>query len=324
MILKFLKSILKIIVPLAIGLFFIYLTFRGTTPEERNVIYNYMKSADLRFLLLSVLFGILSHLSRAYRWNFLLAPLGYQSRFVNATLAVLIAYIANLGIPRSGEILRATSISTYEQIPFEKAFGTIIAERMIDLAMLIGFILLALGLQFDLIWEVLNQKEFSLAMIFLYSAILILVFIVFRSIYIKGKHPVITKIKHFISGLIEGIYSLKTMRKKGFFILHTLFIWTMYFAMFYVIKWTIPETESLGIVALLPAFVIGALTISATNGGIGIYPFSVALVLATYGISNESGLAFGWIMWSAQTAMVVLFGSLSFFVLPLVNRTSKH
>jgi hypothetical protein len=94
----------------------------------------------------------------------------------------------------------------------------------------------------------------------------------------------------------------------------------MYVAMFYVVKWTVPETSSLGLNAMLPAFVIGGLTISATNGGIGIYPFSVSLMLSAFGVSNESGLAFGWIMWTAQTLMILVFGSLSFFVLPLVNR----
>ena len=94
----------------------------------------------------------------------------------------------------------------------------------------------------------------------------------------------------------------------------------MYLAMFWIIKWTIPETSSLGMSALLPAFVIGGLTISATNGGIGIYPFSVALMLFSFGVSNESGLAFGWIVWTSQTAMIIVCGSLSFFALPLVNR----
>jgi uncharacterized membrane protein YbhN (UPF0104 family) len=117
--------------------------------------------------------------------------------------------------------------------------------------------------------------------------------------------------------------SLKNMPNKGRFIGHTLFIWLMYLAMFYVVKWTVPETASLSMNAILPAFVVGGLAISATNGGIGIYPFSVALVLAAFKISNESGLAFGWIMWTSQTLMIIVFGSLSFFVLPLVNRQQK-
>jgi hypothetical protein len=94
----------------------------------------------------------------------------------------------------------------------------------------------------------------------------------------------------------------------------------MYLAMFYIIKFSIPETASLGLESLIAAFVVGALAISATNGGVGIYPFSVSLVLIAYGISKESSLAFGWIMWASQTVMVVLFGSLAFFALPLVNR----
>ena len=110
------------------------------------------------------------------------------------------------------------------------------------------------------------------------------------------------------------------MPNKWAFIAHTLFIWIMYMAMFYVVKWAVPETSTLGLNALLPAFVVGGLAISASNGGIGIYPFSVALMLATFGVTNESGLAFGWITWTAQTFMIIVFGSLSFFVLPLVNR----
>jgi uncharacterized protein (TIRG00374 family) len=317
------KSILKVTIPLGIGVFFIFLTVSATTEEDRTQIINYIKNADYRFILLSVLFGILSHLSRAYRWKFLLAPLGYQPRFVNSTLAVLIAYIANLGIPRSGEILRATTLSTYEKIPFDKNFGTIIAERLVDLVILIGFIFLALSLQFDLIWNVLKEKEISLTSLWVGGSLLLFGFFFIKYLFKREDILFVHKIKTFFKGLVDGILSLKTMPNKGLFILHTLFIWIMYLAMFYVIKWTVPETASLSLSAMIPAFVIGGLTISATNGGIGIYPFSVALMLSAFGISNESGLAFGWIMWSSQTAMIIIFGSLSFFILPLVNRLKK-
>ena len=153
-----LKVILKILVPLSIGLFFIFLTVNATSNEERKLIYSYIKNADYRFLFLSVFFGILSHLSRAYRWKFLLAPLGYKPRFINTVLSVLIAYIANLGIPRSGEILRATTLSSYEKIPFEKTFGTVIAERLVDMIILFSIILLVLSFHFELIWNLLKEK----------------------------------------------------------------------------------------------------------------------------------------------------------------------
>ena len=157
-----LKAVLKILVPLSIGLFFIFLTVNATSNEERKLIYTYIKNADYRFLFLSVFFVILSHLSRAYRWKFMLEPLGYKPRFINTFLSVLIGYIANLGIPRSGEILRATTLSSYEKIPFEKTFGTIIAERLVDMIILISLILLVLSLQFELIWSFLIEKQVSM------------------------------------------------------------------------------------------------------------------------------------------------------------------
>tara|TARA_B100000767_G_scaffold219924_1_gene208103 strand:- start:60 stop:1022 length:963 start_codon:yes stop_codon:yes gene_type:complete len=316
-----LKAILKILVPLSIGLFFIFLTVNTTSNEERELIYSYIKNADYRFLFLSVFFGLLSHLSRAYRWKFLLAPLGYKPRFINTVLSVLIAYIANLGIPRSGEILRATTLSSYEKIPFEKTFGTVIAERLVDMIILFSIILLALSFHFELIWNFLKEKQVSMIRpLYWFFGSLIPVIYVIRFLFKQERHPAIIKIKNFLKGLTEGILSLKKMPEKGAFIAHTLFIWIMYIAMFYVVKWAVPETSTLGLNALLPAFVIGGLAISASNGGIGIYPFSVALMLATFGVSNESGLAFGWITWTAQTLMIIVFGSLSFFALPLVNR----
>ena len=293
---------------------------RATSLDDRRLIFDYIKNADLRFIMLSVLFGILSHVSRAYRWKFMLAPMGYKPRFVNTILAVLIAYLANLGIPRSGEILRATTLSSYEKIPFEKSFGTIIAERLVDLIFLLSFIFLALILQYDLIWQVLREKQISLSSIIVAAVVTMITFICLKFLFKKNHSMPINRIKTFLKGLSEGILSFKSMTNKGAFVLHTIFIWIMYVAMFYVIKWTVPEMENLGLSALLPAFVIGGLTISATNGGIGIYPFSVALMLSAFGISNESGLAFGWIVWTSQTLMIIVFGSLSFFVLPLVNR----
>jgi len=318
--LKNFKSILKVLIPLAIGVFFIYLTVSTTSKEEQYLILSYIKKADYRFVLLSVFFGILSHLSRAFRWKFLLAPLGYRPRFINAVLAVMIAYIANLGIPRSGELLRATTISSYEKIPFEKLFGTIIAERLVDLILLFCFILISLSLQFDLILNALKEKQIDPSFLILVLFFAVFLFFGLQMLFKKNQSTMVLRLKTFLKGLVEGILSIRSMPKKGAFIAHTLFIWLMYLAMFYSIKWTVPETAGLGINALLPAFIIGGLTISATNGGIGIYPFSVALMLSAFGISNESGLAFGWIMWSSQTLMILVFGSLSFFVLPLVNR----
>ena len=311
---------LKIFFPPFLGIFFIYLSVEMTSAEERKLIISYIRNADLKYIISAIIFGILSHLSRAFRWRFLLNPLGYDPRFINCILAVLVSYIANLGIPRSGEILRASILSNYEKIPFEKLFGTIIAERLVDFIILLSLIFLTLGLQFELISEIFSEKDFDLKKLVAVIFILFLIFFGLKRFLGKNNSKILTKIKAFFEGLIEGIMSIKNMPNKMAFVIHTIFIWTMYFSMFYVIKWTIPEMQNLQIKQMLPSFVIGGLTLTATNGGIGIYPLSVAMTLSSFRISNESGLAFGWIVWTSQTLMIIFFGSLSFFILPLVNR----
>ena len=314
------SKLLKTLLPLLVGILFIYLSLNNTTAEDRETIYNAIKSADYRFILLSLIMGLLSHFSRAYRWKFMLNPMGYNPRYINSVLAIFITYIANLGVPRSGELFRATVLQTYENVPFEKSFGTIIAERTIDLIMLLLTIVVALFLEFDLIVSFLEKRAanpYSITAILIGSIVSIYFF--YKQIK-KSKNPLAEKITTLFNGLSEGFLTIVKMEKKAAYLLHTLFIWAMYIAMFYTIKFSIPETQSLVFEALLIGFIVGALTISATNGGIGIYPFSVSLVLISYGIPKESSLAFGWIMWTAQTVMVILFGSISFFLLPLVNR----
>tara|TARA_B100000768_G_C11213136_1_gene346926 strand:+ start:55 stop:1020 length:966 start_codon:yes stop_codon:yes gene_type:complete len=314
------KSFLKIILPLTLGVFFIYLSIDITTEKDRYMIIQSIKNADLKFVFIGLFFAILSHLSRAYRWIFLLSPMGYKPRLINSILCVFIAYLANMGVPRSGEVIRASFISNYEKIPFEKAFGSIVIERIVDVIMLFIMIFIALILQFETIWNFISQKNIDfLQLIFL--GLFIIVFLISLFYLTKSSNSkFIIKFKSFISGFWEGVSSIKTMKKKLPFLFHTVFIWLMYLSMFYVIKWSIPGTFGLTIEIIIPVFVVGGLSIATTNGGIGIYPLSVALVLNLFDISKDVGLAFGWIMWSSQTILILLLGAFAFIALPLINR----
>lgn len=317
---KSLAQFLKIIFPLLIGALFIYLSVKDTTAEDRETILAAVKNADYRFVFLSLIFGVLSHLSRAYRWNFMLNPMGYYPKLMNNIFALFITYIANLGVPRSGEVFRATVMKTYENIPFEKSFGTVIAERMVDLLMLLLVIGIALLVQFDFIVSFLKDQSFNpTALIFIFIFASVGLWILMKQLR-KSKSKFAIKIIELINGLTEGVLTLVKMPKKWAYLFHTFLIWGLYIFMFYIVKWSLPETVDLPFEAMLIGFLVGAITISATNGGIGIYPFSVSLVLISYGISKETSLAFGWIMWTAQTIMVIVFGGLSFLALPLLNR----
>ncbi|UOY09245.1 flippase-like domain-containing protein [Muricauda sp. SCSIO 64092] len=315
-----LKKTLKLLIPISLGLFLIWYLYSSTTPEQRDQIITYIGQADIFWVGLSLFIGILSHVSRAIRWNYLLEPLGYKPKVSNNTLIVLIAYLANLGVPRSGEILRATALSTYEGVPFEKGMGTIVTERIIDLIMLFLVIGIALILQTDLILGFIKESGLGIAG----GAIILVVGIagLFLGIRIlkKSTSTFATKLKNFLNDVLQGVLSIFKMKRKWPFIFHTFFIWFAYILMFWVIKFTVMETVGLSFGAILVAFVAGAFAMTTTNGGFLAFPIAVGKSLELFGVGTVAGNAFGWIMWIAQTFMVLVFGAISFVLLPLLNR----
>jgi uncharacterized protein (TIRG00374 family) len=248
------------------------------------------------------------------RWQQMLSPLGYKVRISNLIMFVLIAFLSNLGIPRSGEILRASSATFYNNIPFEKSFGTIITERIIDV-LILGTIIFS-GI---LISSKISLPEYSKNIS--QSFILISFFIlVFTTLYISKKKELKIKILSILDGLKKGILSINSVKNKPLFVFHTFFIWLCYFLMFFIVKFSIPETANLNFEPILLAFIAGAITMTLTNGGIGAYPLAIATVISQYNVPYESALALGWVVWSSQTIMIIIFGSLSFIFLPILNK----
>ena len=309
------KKILKIILPLILGGFLVWYSLSNISID---VLIGYFKQANYNWIFLGLFFGILSHLSRAYRWKFMLEPLGFRPKFTNSVLAVLVGYLVNLALPRAGEVSRALVLTNYEDVPFEKGFGTIVAERIADLIMMLCIITITLFVQFDFIYELLT-KNFDPTKIIIGLIILVIGFYIFSSFVKKAKSGFLLKIKTFASGLLEGVTSIFKMKNKWAFIFHTVFIWAMYVAMFWA---TIPAIEGLNVPlgGILIGFIAGGFSIAATNGGVGLYPIAVAGALALFDIPTEPATAFGWIMWTAQTAMIIVFGGLAFFLLPIYNK----
>tara|TARA_B100000674_G_scaffold81749_1_gene56697 strand:- start:168 stop:620 length:453 start_codon:yes stop_codon:yes gene_type:complete len=146
--------------------------------------------------------------------------------------------------------------------------------------------------------------------------VFLLSFLVLIRLFRRG---FVKKISVFIEGVRAGFTSILKMENKTYYAAHTIFIWSIYLMVFYVMKFSISGTEFLGFKSLLISFIFGAISITTTNGGIGVYPLSVSIALSFYGIPFETSLAFGWILWTAQTIVVIFFGLLSFFLLPIVN-----
>lgn len=311
------KKTIKIIIPLLLAVFFGWYTFTKISIED---IIPYFKNANYRWILLGIFLGILSHLSRAYRWHFMLNPLGYSIKFPNSVMAVFIAYFANYGIPRSGELLRAAVATNYEKVPFEKSFGTIVAERIADLAVMALIVAITLFFQFDFIYNLLVENFNPTKIIFALFGLLAAS--VFFIIYVKrSQSKLAKKIKAFVKGLLEGVTSIFKMKQKWAFIFHTLFIWIMYILMFYVTSFSVDELNNIPFIAIAIAFISASFTIAATNGGIFFYPLAVYAAFSLFGIDKDPSIAFGWIIWASQTIMIIVFGILSFVFLPIYNRT---
>ena len=310
------KKVLRLIIPILLAVVLGWYAFSKFPISE---VLPYVKKANIWWILFGVLLGVLSHLSRAYRWKYLLEPLGYKVHFSNSVMAVFTGYLTNFGIPRSGEVLRAAVLTNYEDVPFDKGFGTIVAERIADVLVMLVIITTTLILQFDYIFRLL-ENSFSVQKLLLGSLALIILgtsLIFFLKI---SKSGFALKIKAFFNGLKEGVLSIFKMKDKWAFIAHTLFIWIMYILMFYVTSFAFPELSHITIGMILVAFIAATFTIAATNGGIIAYPLAVMTTFSLFGIEETPSYAFGWVMWSSQTLMLVVLGILSFIFLPIYNR----
>lgn len=235
-------------------------------------------------------------------------------------MAVFIAYLANYGIPRSGEVLRGAVLTNYEGVPFEKAFGTIVAERVVDTCVLMFIVAITLILQFDFIYTLLVES-FQPERLIMFALLGMLFFGALLFFLKKSHSKLAIKIKTFLKGLLEGILSVFKMKHKWAYIFHTFFIWTMYLLMFYITTLAIEDLDGITIGAILIAFIAGSFTIAATNGGIFVFPLAIGGAFSLFNIADNPSIAFGWIMWSSQTLMIIVLGSISFVLLPIYNRS---
>ncbi|WP_240964391.1 lysylphosphatidylglycerol synthase transmembrane domain-containing protein [Flavivirga algicola] len=302
--------------PLLLGVFLVWYSLSQISIEE---LVKYFKKADYTWIVLGMFLGLLSHLSRAYRWRFQLEPMGYNIRLGNSIMAVFATYLINYTIPRAGEVARASILTNYEGVPFEKGFGTIVAERIADMLVMLSIIAVTLCLQFDFIYGFLIEKFDPIKIII--ALVLGIVLIIFFLRFVKrSESKLALKIRTFINGLIEGALSIFKMKKKWAFIFHTLFIWGMYVLMFYVTSFALEQTQDIPFAAILIGFIAASFSIAATNGGIGSYPEAIVLAFLLFNIPEDPSRAFGWIMWASQTLMIIIFGGISLIYLPIYNR----
>lgn len=234
-------------------------------------------------------------------------------------MAIAVGYLLNLTIPRSGELSRAAVLQKYDNIPFDKGFGTIIAERLIDLVFLLLFVATTLVLQYKQLTGFITE-QIPVKQLAIIGGVFTITAIVGLYLLYTSNWKVFVFIRKKITGLVEGVLSIFKMPHRIPFLIHTLIIWIGFVLTFYFGTKALPETSEISLGVTMVAFVVGSLAISFTNGGFGAFPLLIAKILALYGISLTAGTAFGWLLWTTQTASIVILGGLSFLLLPIVNK----
>lgn len=274
----------------------------------------------------------LSHFLRALRWRLIMEPLGYRPGIWNTFLAVLIGYLANLAIPRLGEVLKCTLLAKYEKVPAEKIVGTIVAERAFDVISLGVVFLLALGLQFNVIeagWQQLqvqasqqsnqpNHPNYFIIGSILLVVVMGLILILFK----KQLRNTIGKIKLIIKGVWEGVISATKLKKHNLFFLYSFGIWFMYLFATYIGLYGTEGTAS-SFATAISCLAYASIGMIITPGGIGAYAYFMAKVLELNGIDYTLGLANGTLQWFSQFLIVLVLGGVSLILLPIINRQKK-
>ena len=274
----------------------------------------------------------LSHFLRALRWRLIMEPLGYQPSIANTYLAVLIGYLANLAIPRLGEVLKCTLLAKYEKVPAEKIVGTIVAERAFDVISLGIVFLMALGLQFNVIeagWNQLknqtatpvidsNEGNWKMYLLVGLGILLVALFLILR----KRIPTMVTSIKQIFSGIWEGVMSATKLKQQKLFFVYSFGIWFLYLLATYVGLYATAGTES-SFATAISCLAYASIGMILTPGGIGAYAYFMAKVLELNGVDYTLGLANGTLQWFSQFLIVIVLGGLSLIILPIINKQAK-
>jgi hypothetical protein len=325
-------TVLQYVFYAALAIFFVWLSVRGMDHEKWEQLKKSMDHAHYWLLIPVFSLLLLAHWLRALRWRQLMEPMGYQPSRLNAFFAVMIGYFVNLGAPRLGEVLKCTVLARYEKIPAQKLVGTIVAERAFDVICLALVFGLTFVFQFDIISSLVHDYIYpafqnknggtAYKKIILLAVGLIVFLVILKVLFNRfGHFNIVQKIKDIMTGVLHGLISVRSLKNKPLFFVYTIGIWVMYLLSTWCGFFAIDQTSKLGLADALTVLAMGSVGMILAPGGIGAYALLVMNTVALYNIPKEPyGLALGWLLWFGQFLSFVIFGVISFVLLPRVNR----
>ncbi len=329
---KHLLTVLKYVLLLGISAALMWYAVRG---QDLSRIGHYIATANYFWLTLTLTLSALGYFSRAYRWKMQLSASQTPAPYWAVYHAMMVGYLANLVLPRMGEVIRCSVLRRTSGVPVQVALGTVVTERVIDVLVLFGLIASLLLLDFNTFWnfvtvqvlggryEALARNRTPLLIAAIIAVVLLLAtgYALFRNLERLRQNAFFSKGVVFVKGLLAGVFSVLKLEKKGLFLLHTLFTWAVYYLMDYLAFFCFPETYGLDMKAGLAVLTFGAFGMAApVAGGIGPFHVMVQGILLVYGVSKEAGIAYALVVHGAQTLLVVVMGAISFVAVAAADK----
>ena len=315
--------------PLLLGAAILIWTYHGFDFQRVSSV---LDDINYGWMGVTLLFGILSHLFRGWRWKLALEPLGERPRTGNCVYAVFVAYAANLVIPRVGEVSRCGILSKYDNVSFSKSLGTVVTERLIDtvcILLITGVTVLLQAGMFSAFFERTGTRTASFAHLFtstnFYITLLCIGILGGFGIFLIQRLAIFSKVKGVLENIWKGCISLREVKNPPLFILYTLGIWACYFFQFYLSFYAFSFSAPLGWTAGLVMFVVGSIAVAVpTPNGAGPWHFAVITMMMMYGISKDEAGIFALIVHGIQTFLLILLGIYGTVALQLTNRSFKY
>lgn len=325
---KHLIKILKVLLFLSIGVLLFWLAYRG---QDFGKIMESLEQCSWIWVILALLLSVVGHYSRAVRWRLLLEPFGYRPKDFNLFSSVMVMYLSNMAIPRSGEVVRCGIASKYEKIPFARCLGTVVTERIADTIVLLVLTIVIFLTQGGVISGVLDNNPWVmeqlekiggyLPLIVTVGLVLaVLAFFAVRYVILRNLFGIGVKIKSLLSNFKDGLLTILRLDKRWQFLLHSLFINFVYFYTIYLVFKAFPFCEDLTLMTALTVFVLSTFgVIIPSPGGMGTWHFIVIELLVLFGIQRDDAGAYALVMHGIQDVLFIVVGFLALMLLPVIN-----
>ncbi|MCZ6900365.1 MAG: lysylphosphatidylglycerol synthase transmembrane domain-containing protein [Bacteroidetes bacterium] len=331
MAIRVIKTFLKYTISLGVAGFLFWWVYSEMGFE---VLMRQILQADFKWIFLSIFLSFFANIARAYRWNLLLEPLGYRPPLFRTFLALMIGYFANIFAPRLGEITRCGTLKKTDNISFTGSFGTVVTERLVDLLTLVILTGVAFLIEYqrlaDFFFKFLSSKmpdaQVNRWYVLIFLAGLTILFFALWLFWRANQEsikvrPIYIKLRGLLMSLVEGLTSISRLKNIYKFVFITVFIWSIYYLMAFVIFFALPETSNLGFMAGYSILIMAALGMSApVQGGIGTVHALVASVLLIYGVPEQSAKSYAFLLHSSQLVTMLVIGILGLLITMIITK----